>query len=214
MLTAAIVYALEAVEGCRPKRPPVEGGGNGSWGLAGASPSRQAAALLACRLQVLALLEAHAADLCSDAPQDAVRHLFEVVRDRAAAPGDAPEAAARLQLAALHALTTLLIKLDMPQRDAVSAGQGCGKPGRAGGCVAVSGWRRLRSCVIALYVRQPASPGSGQLQPPTSDCHGRAHQCRLQAGNLLPLRCASPELPACRSGAFALCLVSPHSRRL
>ncbi|KAL4419606.1 hypothetical protein ABPG77_001660 [Micractinium sp. CCAP 211/92] len=70
------------------------------------------------RLQVLALLEAHAADFCGDAPQDVVRHLFEMVRDRAAAPGDAPEAAARLQLAALHALTTLMIKLEMPQRDA------------------------------------------------------------------------------------------------
>lgn len=113
---------------------------------------------------MLALLEAHAADLCGDAPQDAVRHLFEMVRDRAAAPGDPPEAASRLQLAALHALTTLMIKLEMPQRDAVSAcpgarsGQACGK------CrwMVVCG---LRSCVIAVYARRnrPTCAGRSML---------------------------------------------------
>lgn len=70
------------------------------------------------RLQVLALLEAHAAELCGEAPQDVVRLLFECVRDRAVNTTDGPEGVARVQLASLHALTTLLIKLEMQQRDA------------------------------------------------------------------------------------------------
>jgi hypothetical protein len=68
---------------------------------------------------VLTLLEERAVDLCSEAPVDALRQLYENVRDRAAAPGrDTPATAARLQLAALATCTQLLIKLEMPQRDA------------------------------------------------------------------------------------------------
>lgn len=68
---------------------------------------------------MLGLLEQRAVELCGDAPTDLLRQLYEVVRDRAAAaPRDAPPTAARLQLAALHTLTQLLVKLDMPQRDA------------------------------------------------------------------------------------------------
>lgn len=58
-------------------------------------------------------------DLCSDAPTDLLRQLYEIVRDRAAVPArDSPATAARMQQAALHTLTHLLVKLDMPQRDA------------------------------------------------------------------------------------------------
>ncbi|KAL4856842.1 hypothetical protein ACK3TF_002891 [Chlorella vulgaris] len=73
----------------------------------------------ALRLQVLNLLEQRAVDLCSDAPTDLLRQLYEIVRDRAAVPArDSPATAARMQQAALHTLTQLLVKLDMPQRDA------------------------------------------------------------------------------------------------
>jgi hypothetical protein len=68
---------------------------------------------------VLAALEQHAVVLCGDAPTDLTRQLYEVVRDRSA-HGLAldPQGAARLQQAALGALTTLLISLEMQQRDA------------------------------------------------------------------------------------------------
>lgn len=67
----------------------------------------------------MALLEQHAVELCGDAPQDVLRALYEAVRERTAtAAGDGPEGAARGQLVALRVLTSLLVQLDMPQRDA------------------------------------------------------------------------------------------------
>ena len=57
-------------------------------------------------------------ELCGDAPQDAVRSLYEAARDRCAGPADGPQDAARLQLAALAALTTLLVRIEAWQRDA------------------------------------------------------------------------------------------------
>lgn len=71
------------------------------------------------RLQVLGLLEQHAAALCGDAPQELVRLVYEAVRDGAAASAaDGPEGAARAQLVALRVLTSLLVALEMQQRDA------------------------------------------------------------------------------------------------
>ena len=76
-------------------------------------------ALLLGRLAVLAMLEAHAVELCGEAPQDVLRLVFESVRDRATnAVVDGAEGATRVQLAALRANTTLLVKLEMQQRDA------------------------------------------------------------------------------------------------
>lgn len=71
-----------------------------------------------CRLQLLSMLERNAVALCGDVPEPLVRGLYEAVRDRIAAAADGPEGASRLQLAALQALTGLLVKLEMPQRDA------------------------------------------------------------------------------------------------
>ncbi|KAI7845126.1 hypothetical protein COHA_001331 [Chlorella ohadii] len=74
---------------------------------------------LSLRLAVLSLLEQHAVVLCADAPQDAVRGVYEAVRDRTAQPAlDGPEGTARAQLAALQTLTRLLVACEMQQRDA------------------------------------------------------------------------------------------------
>ncbi len=71
------------------------------------------------RLAVLSLLQQHAVVLCADAPQDAVRGVYEAVRDRTAQPAlDGPEGTARAQLAALQTLTRLLVACEMQQRDA------------------------------------------------------------------------------------------------
>lgn len=71
------------------------------------------------RLAAIGLLEQHAVALCSEAPQDSVRGIYEAVRDRTAQPAlDGPEGAARAQLAALQTLTRLLVACEMQQRDA------------------------------------------------------------------------------------------------
>lgn len=74
---------------------------------------------LSLRLAAIGLLEQHAVALCSEAPQDSVRGIYEAVRDRTAQPAlDGPEGAARAQLAALQTLTRLLVACEMQQRDA------------------------------------------------------------------------------------------------
>lgn len=57
------------------------------------------------------MLDQHAGELCGDAPEPLLRGLYEAIRDRSAAPSDGPEGAARLQLAGLHTLTTMLVAL-------------------------------------------------------------------------------------------------------
>jgi hypothetical protein len=71
-----------------------------------------------CRLRVLDLVEQQAVELCSEAPTDAVRALYEAARDRAVVRARDGPAAPRVQQAALHAITQLLVKLEMQQRDA------------------------------------------------------------------------------------------------
>lgn len=95
------------------------------------------------RLQVLDLLDAHAVALCGDAPQDLVRAVYEAVRDKLPSSlfNDGPEGGARVQLAALRTLTSLLVQLEMQQRDArlVKVGRaGAGAGAQLGGPAAAT----------------------------------------------------------------------------
>lgn len=67
---------------------------------------------------MLALIDQHAVALCGEAPQDVVRALYEAARDRCAVAADGAAGAARLQLAALAALTSLFVRCETWQRDA------------------------------------------------------------------------------------------------